>query len=333
MKGCDRKIMVICDYNEAYVSRLADYLSGKEEFPYAVWFFTREQDLLEFLKEREVKLLLIGEAFYRGIEDRVHVDDLFLLTDRESSKGDTRRIYRYQSAQKILFQLLKNGETEVKIPIRSGQGGVARVYGFQSYLQPELRGVMALCMAQRLARKQSTLFVNLEGMNSILPGDCFRDWNLTDLFYIYRNDRGRFLNKLVATTQKLSELQYLPPVRSPRDLEGIVDGEWWEFLAAIRDSGVFEVIVLNLAENIPDKTKVSDLCDRLFEVKLQGSENPYYAYWEQKLEDYLGREEPPRESILVEETLWKEAREGFYRQAIGLDYGPLGRICTQYLKG
>ena len=49
----DKKILVICDSDEKYANRLAEYFSKQEEFPFALWYFSQIHALVNFMEENK----------------------------------------------------------------------------------------------------------------------------------------------------------------------------------------------------------------------------------------------------------------------------------------
>ena len=325
-KARDCKVMVICDREEQYVARLADYLSKREEFPFSLWFFTREHEMLEFMKDTEVFLLLIGEEIYRDVEKLVRAENCFLLSN-DKTPAAPNALYRYQSAAGIMMYLYQNCTVQVRLPKGKESGKEPSVIAVRGAMCPEARGIAAMAMAQVLSREGRTLFLNLEGLNSLLPAECYSVFNLTDLFYVYRNHREEFTARLSGMCCTLADVCYLPPLRSLRDWEGIAAGEWREFLTAIWESGMYENVVINLSEECPGVSDIWTDCPKRYEVQLKGHRNAICEEWLRRTAGYLKEETESRILIFTEEEI-RDAVAGFARNPGSLYYTGMGRTLS-----
>ena len=61
------KIMAICDTEEGYAFRRAEYILEKEKLPYTLHFFTAVEELEKFAGREEIEILLIAESAWRKI--------------------------------------------------------------------------------------------------------------------------------------------------------------------------------------------------------------------------------------------------------------------------
>lgn len=57
-----QKIFAICDMEEAYALRMAEYMLEKIRLPYALHLFTKVEELEKFMEEEEIAILLIAES-------------------------------------------------------------------------------------------------------------------------------------------------------------------------------------------------------------------------------------------------------------------------------
>lgn len=57
-----QKILAVCDLEETYALRMAEYLTQKASVPYALHIFTKTAELENFMKKNDIFVLLIGES-------------------------------------------------------------------------------------------------------------------------------------------------------------------------------------------------------------------------------------------------------------------------------
>ena len=61
----DKRILAIFDGEESYVYRLMDFISNKEDIPFEVHVFTREDKFFPYAEKEEIECLLISENAYQ----------------------------------------------------------------------------------------------------------------------------------------------------------------------------------------------------------------------------------------------------------------------------
>ena len=116
------KIMAICDMEEGYAFRMAEYLLEKIKLPYALHLFTAVEELEKFAGREEIEILLIAESAWRLIKEeyiRAQVAQMFIL--RESGEpaqtlipqensgaagAEMRCINKYQSPEIVVQEIL-----------------------------------------------------------------------------------------------------------------------------------------------------------------------------------------------------------------------------------
>ena len=63
------KIMAICDTEEGYAFRMAEYILEKVKLPYTLHLFTAVEELKKFAGREEIEILLIAENAWRMIRE------------------------------------------------------------------------------------------------------------------------------------------------------------------------------------------------------------------------------------------------------------------------
>ena len=76
--------MAICDTEEGYAFRMAEYLLEKVKLPYALHLFTAVEELEKFAGREKIEILLIAESAWRLIKEeyiRTQVAQMFILQE------------------------------------------------------------------------------------------------------------------------------------------------------------------------------------------------------------------------------------------------------------
>jgi cellulose biosynthesis protein BcsQ len=274
-----RQILAICDYEEYYVSRLADYLNSHRLLPFEVMAFNDLDKLHTFTKTHQVTILLIEETMYRG-ESIIPLsigEVILLTTGKETKEGIVAEtleynaletIPKYQSAELIAKQLLEICTVSRQIifspPNRSRQ---AELIGIYSPIGRCLQTSFSIVLGQLLAQDKKCLYINLEpysGFHSLF-GKQYKQ-SMTDLLYFLQKGTDRFLYKLKSTVETIGKLDYIPPADSFLDLMDITLETWQLFIETLIAQTDYDVIIFDLSDYIRGVFDFLSACDHIYTI-------------------------------------------------------------------
>ena len=104
-----KKIFAICDLEETYVVRLADYLNTRGMLPYQVLAFTNLESLGQYARNNEIEILLISTDAMTDAVKEMNVRRVIILSDGEEPGLDREEavIRKYQDSDSIARQILR----------------------------------------------------------------------------------------------------------------------------------------------------------------------------------------------------------------------------------
>lgn len=266
------KIMAICDTEEGYAFRMAEYILEKVKLPYTLHLFTAVEELKKFAGREEIEILLIAENAWRMIREefvRSQVAQMFVLQESEQAEQDEIcRIDKYQSPEKVVQKMLdamadkgdwkeypQATDTEVKM------------IGIYSPVKRCLQTSFALTLGQLLAKEHRTLYLNFEmysGLGELLRREYQTD--ILDLMYYFQNAREKLALRLPAMIQSAGGLDYIPPMQYALGIRE-VPGEQW--LALCRDMAVigeYEYLILDLDDGIDGLFDLLKNCQKIYTI-------------------------------------------------------------------
>lgn len=266
------KIMAICDTEEGYAFRMAEYILEKVKLPYTLHLFTAVEELEKFAGREEIEILLIAENAWRMIREefvRSQVAQMFVLQESEQAEQDEIcRIDKYQSPEKVVQKMLdvmadkgdwkeypQATDTEVKM------------IGIYSPVKRCLQTSFALTLGQLLAKEHRTLYLNFEmysGLGELLRREYQTD--ILDLMYYFQNAREKLALRLPAMIQSAGGLDYIPPMQYALGIRE-VPGEQW--LALCRDMAVigeYEYLILDLDDGIDGLFDLLKNCQKIYTI-------------------------------------------------------------------
>lgn len=266
------KIMAICDTEEGYAFRMAEYILEKVKLPYTLHLFTAVEELKKFAGQEEIEILLIAENAWRMIREefvRSQVAQMFVLQESEQAEQDEIcRIDKYQSPEQVvqkMMAVMAEGEGFTEYP--EATDTEVKMIGIYSPVKRCLQTSFALTLGQLLAKEHRTLYLNFEmysGLGELLQKEYQTD--ILDLMYYFQNAREKLAFRLPAIVQSAGGLDYIPPMQYALGIRE-VPGEQW--LALCRDMaaiGEYEYLILDLDDGIDGLFDLLKSCRKIYTI-------------------------------------------------------------------
>lgn len=285
--------LAVCDEQESYVCKLAEYLNLKRGIPFRVLAFNSVDKLKDYNRNTPIELLLISEKLFTGCKDKPQVSNIILLNESgmEEVTGYPS-VYKYQPAEKIMRAVLEiYGEIGNPMKLAMANKKVS-VIGVYSPVKRCLQTSFALTLGQILAKEKRCLYLNFEpfsGLSGLMKRQFEHDF--MDLLYFLNSGVEKFIYKLQSMVQSIGNLDYIPPALSFMDLAEIEGDSFRTLLEQIAAGTDYEVIILDLSENIRSLFDILLSCDRIYTItKSDAAADAKLKQYEQLLQ-FIKKEE------------------------------------------
>lgn len=264
-----QKIFAVCDLEENYAFRMAEYILDKASIPYILHLFTKTEELEGFLRKDEIFILLIAESALRRFEILPDIPNVFILKESGEDIGAGYKcIDKFQSPEEIIREMSEhiagldgwnedNKETSVK----------SKLIGIYSPVRRCLQTSFALTMGQLLSREHRVLYLNFEcysGFSQMLHRDFPAD--ITDMVYYFKCAREKFAMKLTSLVQNINGLDFVPPGQSSIDLQEITGENWSELLETIGRISDYEYLILDLTDGMNGLFTLLSKCFKIYTI-------------------------------------------------------------------
>lgn len=263
-----KSIFAVCDLEASYACNLMDYLNEKRTTPFEVQAFTNVASLEKFARENEIEILLIStRAMCNEIRD-LPIRRTIILSEGEPLQDleEYPFVYKYQSSDQILSEVMEYYvEDHPKPHILTLGTRKTQVYGIYSPIGRTKKTSFALALGEILAETKQVLYLNFEefsGFEDLF--DVSYKTDLSDLIYFARQREGNLIYKLNSVVQTFHELQYIPPVMSPADIRDVSGQEWIDFIKELISYGEYDVIILDLSDQVDEVFQILKECDRIY---------------------------------------------------------------------
>ena len=263
-----KSIFAVCDLESSYACNLMDYLNEKRTTPFEVQAFTNVESLQEFAKSHEIEILLISTRAMCNEIRELPINRTIILSEGETLQDleEYPFVYKYQSSDQILSEVLEYyAEVNPKPYIFNGVNHKTKLYGVYSPVGRTRKTYFALALGEILAETKQVLYINFEEFAGFeeLFGTRYRA-DISDLIYFSRQKEEGFIFRLNSVIQTFHELQYIPPALSPADIRDVSGEEWINFLQQIMTYCEYDVIILDLSEQVDELFQVLKRCDKIY---------------------------------------------------------------------
>lgn len=266
------KIFALCDSEETYAYKMADYIAEKVKMPYEMHLFTRPEELERFAAQKKIEILLIAEHALRMIKEmsvRQNVQQIFILqeTGQEREDGFTY-IDKYQSPEEVVRALLESiadssGWARQMAQTKEG----AKMIGIYSPIKRCLQTPFAMTLGQILAKEHRVLYLNFEcysGLRQMLNREFATD--MMDVMYYFRYAKDKLAVRMPSLVQSLNGMDFIPPMQSTLDMCEIEGVQWSNFCKEIADVGEYEYLILDLDDNMRGLFDLLRSCIRVYTI-------------------------------------------------------------------
>ncbi len=259
-----KRIMAIYDVDPLFADRFAEAVNQKERVPFTVMSFASMERLKRFAEEEQVEILLI-DAKLKEEAGQIRAGQVVFLSDGETiPELEERSVYKYQSADHIIREVMACYSTRSVQPIPAVVGNKSILIGVYSPVNRCLKTSFSLVLGQVLAKDGSALYLNLEdcsGLRRLIgpsgPGD------LSDLFY-HHSQGNLSWAKLRSLVYTWGSLDYILPARYPEDLCQISGEEMAQLLGRLAGEGMYDTIVVDLGQFGKKAVDILEICDKIY---------------------------------------------------------------------
>lgn len=266
------KIMAICDTEEGYAFRMAEYLLEKVKLPYTLHLFTAVEELEKFAGREEIEILLIAESAWRLLREeyvRNQVAQMFVLQESgEAVPEDMRCISKYQSPELVVREMLNaiaDGGEWKDYP--EAVDTAAKMIGIYSPVKRCLQTSFALSLGQLLAKEHKTIYLNFEmysGLGELLRREYQTD--MLDVMYYFQNAREKLALRLPTIIQNAGGLDYIPPMQYSLGIKEVPGEQWLALCRDLAAIGEYEYMILDLDDGIDGLFDLLKNCQKIYTI-------------------------------------------------------------------
>lgn len=265
-------IYAVYDVNETYAKRLINaihqVMMNKNEKHFETQLFTEESALEEYLACNMPAVLITSETSYCQTVAEQFTGTKVILTEenmdpeivRKSYGSQAVGIYRYQTAEKILKELIE------KCPVQCNKTlGKIEMIGVYTPITSEQKTSFVLNMAKVLSEKYRVLYLNFDefsGLEELLGNES--DMTLSDALYYYRQGQQNAGQKISETINHVAGIDYIAPVRCAEDLSFMEAEQMIDFIEVTGKNNHYEIVLADISHALKQPWKILGFCDCVY---------------------------------------------------------------------
>ncbi len=230
--------------DEALAERLVDYWLSHGLAQYSICYYS---DMGKWLEDSSSLFadLWILDCSLRAVISTPPPGRILWWTDQPE---DTEAAFKYRSAAVLLHTIqgyLKGGKSTQPV-ITGGQ-----LISLYSPIKRCLQSTFGITLAHLLSKKGRTLYLNLEGysgLDRMLSGFISKD--ISDFIYYVNQSKDDIPLILQKYLYRLGEVDMIPPVLNPCNLQDVTEDMWRCMLHSLQQSGLYDYIIVDVSDFI-----------------------------------------------------------------------------------
>lgn len=263
-----QNIIAVCDHETEYAHKLMEFMNGKKAFMMKAAAFTDEERMREYSNSNKVDIMLLSENMVNETTISLRAGKKVMLKESKNKNAhpEIGNVYKYQSAEKILREVMSLYDAENLFLNEDTKWRERKqIIGIYTPAGGTRKTSFALTLGQILAKQSSVLYMNLEGFSGLetMLGMSF-EHDLGELLYYAGHTGSNPVLKLPSLTVTLQNMDIIPPVQSPDDLKSIKTSKWIELFSGIMTGTDYDVLVLDLGNEINDLGYILDFCTSVY---------------------------------------------------------------------
>lgn len=265
--------LVICDKEEGYATALAAYLIRQKELAFQVQICNDPLKLTEMQKQQKIDILLIDETYCGEKRKELAAAKIWILTEHYIREPEQlkRKLYKYQSGEALLAQIISGLDEEGKGKILSHRKMLVqkRLIGIFSPVHRCGKTSYALELGKEIAISERVLYLGMEtygGKNGYFLNES---QTIADALY-YSRQEGENLGMMISgMVNAMDGLDYLAPARVSEDIRETSSKDWMDFIKRVLESSPYRVLILDMDDGIRGLYEILRVCTEVHVLTLR----------------------------------------------------------------
>lgn len=265
-----KTLFAVCDSEKEYAEKIYEFIHATQPDRFEPVLFTGLKQLNEYSSKKAAGVVLICEEMADEYECNDQKSVVIVLSkEKKETVGGRRAVYKYRSAKEIMKKVMEYCSESNTDTLRRNCEKPLKVIGVYSPIKKTFQTTYAITLGQILAEKGKALYLNFEcfsGFDYMMKTLSNSKSDLMDLMYFWECGSENFSYRLGSITEKIGNLDYVRPVHSFMNFEGISSKQWIEFIKAFEEYTDYEYLILDLSEKLNGLFEILRLCSTVYSI-------------------------------------------------------------------
>lgn len=259
--------MVICDSEHEYAVHLMEWLMERKELDVQIHVIQDILKVLKFSREQTIDVLFVEDTYTKEERERIRAVKKFLICRKKAVKEENYiPVWKYQSAEKIYRIFVEeNMNTDQNSCFRNCKKRKKRVIAVYAPAGEESTE-FALELGKTYSRSKNTLYLNLHGYGILPEVYAKGGMGISDLLYFARQEDYPVGTRVSTSAMHMEQLDYLLPPEYAEEVKEVSADEWIELFTAILENSIYEVLIVDLGNEIQGLNAIWAYCDEVITV-------------------------------------------------------------------
>ena len=268
------KNLIICDAEEDYAKALAAFFLRKKEMMLQVQVCSSIEHAAFLGEKLRADILLVSPEYAPEVRQKIDAEKVILLSagNMHGEYQELPVLYKYQPGEKLLNSIIRECAEifEAGDVVRGVCGNrQQKIIGVFSPVHRIGKTAYALSLGEDLAESENVLYMNLEIYEGLGGHFEQNSQTLADVIYYAGQEKGNLGLMLTTLVCHRGNLDYIQPVPVSEDIKGIRGTEWGELANKILEQSIYDTLVLDIGDFIPELYKLLKCCTELHMLILE----------------------------------------------------------------
>lgn len=249
-----------------YARRLMEVINMRTQLGMEAEIFSEEEKLSLFLETGELDILLLHEEAWKSEYECEAVGQVVLLSegDVDSSHACRNAVYKYQSSEKIIRELVSIYSKSISRE-KVSVSPKSILYGIYSPVRYIDSNAFAIALVRELSKRSATLYISLQIFSELrqLFGTDYQGSIMDLIYYVNHREEG-FAPMLGSIKKRIQGFDIICPADSPLDLQDVTPELWRKLITLLQTQSGHEHVILHVEEGIQEFLQLLECCDKVF---------------------------------------------------------------------
>lgn len=218
------------------------------------------------MKKNEADVLLTSIKV--DIENSNSIKGYIYLSTEKPVEFTSNTIYKYSPAKSIVEavveKIIEISSNEEKKSINEKK---IKIIGVYTPIKRCFQTTFCITLGQILSREKKTLYLNFEGFSGFdfMSGKTYKA-DIMDALYFAECNNSSFALRVDSISERIGDLRYISPTKAFTNLSNISPSQWNRLLDAITTETDYEVLIMDLSEQVNGLLDILDRCDKVYTI-------------------------------------------------------------------